>query len=117
MSKKTIKKQPVKANQTSQLTQNSRSAQPDKKTMILVIAASVIGIIMAVISWMILPDSVATQFQSMDTGAPDVPKFVAVALPLGITLFSAVQTFKYPDSIKICLVGYAANILFWLSNM
>ena len=117
MSKKTIKKQPAKATQASQTTQNSSSTQPDKKTMILVIAASVIGIIMAVISWMILPDSVATQFKSMDTGAPDVPKFVAVALPLAITLFSAVQTFKYPDSIKICLVGYAANILFWLSNM
>ena len=114
MSKKTIKKQPVK---TSQGNQNSMSTQPDKKAMILVVAACMIGIVMAVISWMILPDSVATQFQSFDTGAPDVPKFVAVALPLAITLFSAVQTFKYPDSIKICLVGYAANILFWLSNM
>ena len=117
MSKKIVTKQPPKTNQPSKGMQNSSSTQPDKKTIILVIAASVIGIIMAAISWMILPDSVATQFQGLDTGAPDVPKFVAVALPLAITLFSAVQTFKYPDSIKICLVGYAANILFWLSNM
>ena len=71
MSRKLVSKQPEKAGQTSKETQNS-STQPDKKTMVLVIAASVIGIIMAVISWMILPDSVATQFKSMDTGAPDI---------------------------------------------
>ena len=117
MSKKLTKQQPPKANsQNTQSTQQSRE-QPDNKRMALIAGAIAIGVIMAVISWMILPDSVSTQFKSLDTGAPNVPKFVAVALPLGITIFSAVQALKIPDSIKICLVGYAANILFWLSNM
>ena len=114
MSKKTVKKQPQKV--SAQNMQN-QSKNPDYKSVILVAGAIVIGIVMAVISWMILPDSVATQFKGMSTGAPNVPKVVAVALPLGITVFSAIQSFKVPDSIKICLVGYVANILFWLSNI
>ena len=44
------------------------------------------GIVFAVISWNILPDTVATQFGGMlDTGAPTIPKFVAVLLPFAIT--------------------------------
>lgn len=114
MSNKVVKKQ--LGHTTTQQTPG-RGSQPDKKNMTLIIGAIAIGVIMAIISWVILPDSVATQFKSMNTGAPNVPKFVAVALPLGITIFSAVQALKIPDSIKICLVGYAANILFWISNM
>lgn len=92
-------------------------SKEDKKAIILAAGAIVIGVVMAVISWIILPDMVATQFKEMSTGAPDVPKVVAVALPLVITGIFAVQSLKNKDSIKICLVGYAANILFWLSNM
>ena len=114
MSKKTVKKQPQKVP-----VQNvpRQSKTPDNKSLILVAGAIGIGIVMAVVSWMILPDSVATQFKGMSTGAPNVPKIVAVALPLGITVVCAIQSLKVPDSIKICLVGYAANILFWLSNL
>ena len=114
MSKKIVKKQPEKV---SVQNRQSQSKNSDNKSLLLVAGAIGIGIVMAVISWMILPDSVATQFKGMSTGAPNVPKVVAVALPLGITVFSAVQSLKIPDSIKICLVGYVANILFWLSNM
>ena len=95
---------------------NTDSGQ-NKKALILAAGAILIGIVMAVISWMILPDMVATQFKGMSTGAPDVPKIVAVALPLVITGVFAVQSLKNRESIKICLVGYVANILFWLSNM
>lgn len=111
MSKKIVKKQPEK------VSVQDKSKTPDNKSLLLVAGAILIGVVMAVISWMILPDSVATQFKGMSTGAPNVPKIVAVALPLGITVVCAIQSFKIPDSIKICLVGYAANILFWLSNM
>ena len=114
MSKKVVKKQPEKMPAKNM---QSQGKNIDNKSLILAAGAIVIGFVMAVISWMILPDSVATQFKGMSTGAPDVPKVVAVALPLGITIFCAVQSLKIPDSIKICLVGYAANILFWLSNM
>ena len=95
----------------------STNLRQDKISLLLAAGAILIGIIMAVISWMILPDMVATQFKGMSTGAPDVPKLVAVALPLAITGIFAVQSLKNKDSLKICLVGYAANILFWISNM
>jgi len=113
MSKKLAKNQPVQTNQSKQ----TADMQAEKKRLTLAIGAVVIGVVMAVISWIILPDSVATQFKGFDTGAPNVPKLVAVALPLGITVLCAWQSLKIPDSIKICLVGYAANILFWISNM
>lgn len=117
MSKKLRKQQPPKANPQNMQSRQKGRVQPDNKRMALVVGAIAIGVIMAVVSWMILPDSVSTQLKSLDTGAPNVPKIVAVALPLGITIFSAVQSLQIPDSIKICLVGYAANILFWISNM
>ncbi len=114
MSKKLVKKQPVQASQSNQ---TAAGTQSEKKRLRLAIGAIAIGVIMAVISWVILPDSVATQFKGLSTGAPNVPKLVAVALPLVITVLCAVQSLKIPDSLKICLVGYAANILFWISNM
>jgi len=83
---------------------------------IIAAAAIVIGIVMAVISWQILPASVATQPAAFNTGAPNVPKFVAVLLPLGITVFSAVSCVNYRKQAWICLVGYVLNILFWVTN-
>ncbi len=114
MAKKIASKQPVQANVKQAPKSNS---QPDNKRMILAAGAVLIGIIMAIISWMILPESVATQFKGMSTGAPAVPKIVAVAIPLVITVVGVVQALKLPEAFKICLVGYVANILFWISNM
>ncbi len=88
-----------------------------RKNIIMAGIAIAIAVVMAVISWMILPDMVATQFSGFDTGAPDVPKLVAVALPLIITSVFAIQSINRSECLKICLVGYAANILFWISNM
>lgn len=114
MSKKTVQKQTAPMNQKET---QKESTQLDNRSIALAAGAIIIGVVMAVISWMILPDMVATQFESMSTGAPDVPKIVAVALPLAITGIFAVQSVKNKESLKICLVGYAANILFWISNM
>jgi len=88
-----------------------------KKNIILAVVLIVIGIVMAVVSWMILPDEVATQFSGFDTGAPTVPKFVAVILPFAITTIFAIYGITYRKQALICLVGYGLNILFWLSNM
>ncbi len=114
MSKKTVGKQP---SQATRYPKQEEKPKTEKKDLIFAVGAIVIAVVMAVISWMILPASVATQFQGMSTGAPNVPKLVAVALPLVITVVFAVQSLKNHDSLKVCLVGYAANILFWLSNM
>lgn len=91
---------------------------PEEKRVNTVIAvvAMVIAIAMAVYSWQILPDSVATQPPNLHTGAPDVPKIVAVLLPFGISAFSAMSCITYRKQALICLIGYAMNILFWISN-
>ena len=90
-------------------------AEKGVNTMIAV-AAIAIGIVMAVISWQILPESVATQPAAFDTGAPDIPKFAAVLFPLGITVFSAISCINYRKQALVCLAGYILNILFWITN-
>ena len=87
-----------------------------KVNIIIAVIAIVIAIGMAIYSWQILPDMVANQLASFDTGAPPVPKIVAVLLPFGISVFSAVSCINYRKQAWICLVGYALNILFWISN-
>ena len=87
-----------------------------KVNIIIAVIAIVIAIGMAVYSWQVLPSSVATQFAALDTGAPSVPKFVAVLLPFGISVVSAVSSINYRKQAIVCLVGYAMNILFWISN-
>lgn len=91
---------------------------PEEKRVNIVIAvvAIVIAVGMAIYSWQVLPDMVANQLGSFDTGAPPVPKIVAVLLPFGISVFSAVSSINYRKQALVCLVGYALNILFWISN-
>ncbi len=89
----------------------------EKKVNIMIAAAAiVVAIIFAVISFRILPDSVATQPAAFDTGAPPVPKIFAILFPFGITVFSAVSAVNYRKQAWICLVGYALNILLWMCN-
>ena len=90
--------------------------QEKKVNIIIASVAIIIAVAMAVYSWQVLPDTVANQIASFDTGAPPVPKFVAVLLPFGISVFSAVSCINYRKQAWICLVGYALNILFWISN-
>jgi len=91
---------------------------PEEKRVntIIAVVALIVAIGFAVASWMILPDSVATQPAAFHTGSPDVPKIVAVLLPFGISAFSAVSCINYRKQALICLVGYVLNILFWISN-
>lgn len=91
---------------------------PEEKRINIVIAvvAIVIAVAMAIYSWQVLPDVVANQLGSFDTGAPPVPKIVAVLLPFGISVFSAISCINYRKQALVCLVGYALNIVFWISN-
>ena len=94
-----------------------KMSQGKKIRMIVAVVAILIGVAMAVYSFMTLPAEVATQFEGfMNTGAPTAPKLMAVLLPLGITVLFAVKSVSQPKSIFICLVGYVMNVLFWLCN-
>ena len=85
-----------------------------KVNIMIAVIAIIIAIGFAIYSWKILPGSVATQFAALDTGVPAVPKLVAVLLPFGISVASAVSCINYRKQALICLVGYAMNILFWI---
>lgn len=87
-----------------------------KVNIIIAVVAIIVAIAFAVYSWQILPASVATQPAAFDTGSPAVPKLVAVLLPFGISVFSAVSCINYRKQALICLVGYVMNVLFWISN-
>lgn len=87
-----------------------------KMNMIIAAVLIIIGIVMAVISWQILPESVATQPAKFSTGAPNMPKFAAVLFPLGMVILFAVSGVNHRKSARLCLCGYILNILLWLSN-
>jgi len=91
---------------------------PEEKRVntIIAVIAIIVSIAFAVASWMILPESVATQPAAFHTGSPDIPKIVAVLLPFAISAFSAVSSINYRKQALVCLVGYVMNVLFWISN-
>ena len=99
-------------------TQGLPPVTPEEKRINIIIAvvAIIVSIGFAIASWQILPDMVSDQIASFDTGAPPAPKLVAVLLPFGISVFSAVSSINYRKQALVCLVGYALNILFWISN-
>ena len=79
---------------------------------VIVIAAA--GL--AVYSWMLLPDMVATQPAAFATGAPPVPKFIAVALPTALMLLFGYLGSRERKMYLGTLIGVALHLLFWLSN-
>lgn len=99
-------------------TQGLPPVTPEEKRVNIIIAvvAIIVAIAFAVYSWQVLPAQVANQIGALDTGAPPVPKFVAVLLPFGISVGSAIMSVNYRKQALVCLVGYAMNILFLISN-
>ena len=99
-------------------TQGLPPVTPEEKRVNIIIAvvAIIVAIGFAVASWQILPASVATQPAAFHTGSPDIPRWVAVLLPFGISVGSAVMSVGYRKQALVCLVGYAMNIVFWMSN-
>ena len=93
-------------------------AQQGKTLRIVVAAIAIlIGVAMAVYGFMTLPAEVATQFEGfLNTGAPPVPKVIAVLLPFALVVLYAIRSVSHPKSIFLCLFGYILNVLFWLSN-
>lgn len=74
------------------------------------------ALVMAVISWFILPDYVSTQLAGLSTGAPAFPKWAAVLFPFALTGFFAMSSINSRKQFFACLIGYALNVVFWLIN-
>lgn len=76
-----------------------------------------VAMVMAVISWMILPDAVSMQFPGLTTGAPAFPKFVAVLIAFIFSAVFSVLSVKYEEGVKYAFIGYALHILYWVCNL
>ena len=88
-----------------------------KERFIVAAVVMLISLVMAVYGWVTLPAEVATQFEGfMNTGAPKVSKVIAVAIPFAMNGIFTWRSLSEPKSIFMCLIGYAVNVLFWLSN-
>ena len=79
---------------------------------VIVIAAAAL----AVYSWMVLPDMVATQPAAFSTGAPPVHKFFAIGLATTLMLMFGYLGGKERKMYLGSLIGVALHILFWVTN-
>ena len=79
---------------------------------VIVIAAA--GL--AVYSWMVLPDMVATQPAALATGAPAVHKTFAIGLCTVLMLMFGYLGSKERKMYLGTFIGVALHILFWVTN-
>ena len=88
-----------------------------KERIIVAAVVMLISLVMAIYGWNTLPAEVATQFEGFwNTGAPKVSKIIAVAVPFAMNGIFTWRSLSEPKSIFMCLMGYAVNVLFYLSN-
>ena len=76
-----------------------------------------ISVVLAVISWLILPDMVSMQFKGLQTGAPALPKLFAVLIAFGFSAGFSVASARMEEARRYAFIGYALHILFWISNL
>ena len=81
--------------------------------MALIVAAATA---LAVYSWFVLPDLVATQPAGFSTGAPAVPKIFAIGLPTVLMVMFGHLGSKDRKMYFGSLIGVVLHILFWLTN-
>lgn len=87
------------------------------KRLAIGVVLFLIGVVFAVISWMILPDAVSTQFAGFQTGVPAFPKLLAVFIAFGFSTMFSVFSVKHDEAIKFTLIGYGLHILYWVCNL
>jgi len=85
--------------------------QDDMKKIMIAGGLFLIGVVMSVISWMILPDAVAMQFKGWQTGAPAFPMLLAVLIAFAFSSAFSVLSVKYEEGIKYTFIGYGLHIL------
>ena len=91
--------------------------QDDMKRVMIAGGLFIIGVVMAVISWIILPDAVSMQFKGWQTGVPAFPKFMAVLIAFGFSSAFSVLSVKYEEGVKYTFIGYGLHVLYWICNL
>ena len=87
------------------------------KRLIVAAILMVVAIIFSVISWIILPDAVATQFKGLQTGAIALPKILAVLIAFAFSAAFSVLSVIQEEAVRYAFIGYGLHILFWICNL
>jgi hypothetical protein len=87
------------------------------KRIIIASILVLVGIVMAIISWIILPEAVMMQFPGLQTGVPAFPKFLAILVAFGFTAVFSVFSVKQEEAVKYAFIGYVLHILYWICNL
>ena len=89
----------------------------DRVQNFLIMALIVVAAVgLAVYSWIVLPEMVATQPASFSTGAPPVHKTFAIGLCTVLMLMFGYLGGKERKMYLGTLIGVALHVLFWLTN-
>lgn len=91
--------------------------QMDTKKVMRAGGLFLIGVVLSVISWIILPGTVLMQFPGMQTGAPPFPKFLAILLAFAFSTGFSIASLKHDEGVKYAFIGYALHILYWVANL
>ena len=91
--------------------------QDEVKRVMLAGGLFLVGLVMAVISWIILPDSVVMQFKGLQTGVPAFPKWLAVAIAFVFSSAFSFMSIKYEEGVKYTLIGYGLHVVYWICNL
>lgn len=91
--------------------------QDEMKRVMIAGGLFLVGVVMAVISWILLPDAVAMQFKGLETGAPAFPKLAAIAIAFGFSSVFSFLSVKYEEGVKYTLIGYGLHVLYWICNL
>ena len=76
-----------------------------------------VSVVMAAISWFILPEAVMMQFPGLSTGAPAFPKFLAILIAFAFSAVFSLLSVKYEEGVKYTLIGYCLHVLYWICNL
>lgn len=84
------------------------------------IGCAVLGVVLAMVSMMILPDTVGVQIGFDGNISNTMPKFLAVLIPLGLTLTGSFMSYKNNDNnakgLIISVVGIIVMVMTLIVN-
>ena len=89
---------------------------PRVKHFLIMAAIVIAAAALAVYSWITLPAMVATQPAGFHTGAPAMPKLVAVALCTVLMVLFGHLGSKDQKMYYGALIGVALHVLLWMCN-
>lgn len=91
----------------------------DKKRLYIVASVILLSVILAVVSWFVLPDMVAVQINMQGNAGNTVPKLIGILIPLFFSVVFSVLYYKNGDlrHLLISVLGIVIGIVFIFFNI